>query len=441
MGTTCSRAMIKKMDFNFLLKIFFVLYLVDLSQEKNQTEQRGGKLFSLFSVVQFPNNVCSTTSGTYSNGTCITSSECSSRGGTSQGSCAAGFGVCCIFTYSATGSTISQNVSYIVNPNYPSNYAPTSTPNTVSYTIEKCSCDVCRIRLDYEVFQLTTPFTGTGTVTTGPANGQCNTDYMTITTTSQVTTTDSTGNIGNYPYLCGRNPGQHAYIDVSCTCTDSATLSFVLGDTTDNQWKIKVTQLSCNDPDVSNTESCQQYFTGITGTFSSYGFDSSQMIMGQNYAYCIRPAAGYCCIEYTPVTWSVFAGSIEAMDCVDPGATNQDSCAGAVNCNVNFIVVPGVQSPQVCQADGAACYGNTNGRDRYCGSVLTPTGSNPTMASSPIVTCDKPFRMFFQTGVLTPGNGNPAGNAAFSSGVHTAGIAGANVQGFQFTYRQLPGDC
>jgi len=429
------------MDFH-LLKIFLVLCLVDLSKEKNQTEKRNGKQFSLFSVVQFPNNVCSTTSGTYSNGTCITSSECSSRGGTSQGSCAAGFGVCCIFTYSATGSVVSQNVSYIVNPNYPSNYAPTTTPNTVTYTIEKCSCDVCRIRLDYEVFQLTTPFTGTGTATTGPANGQCNTDYMTIETTAQVTSTDTTGNIGNYPYLCGRNPGQHAYIDVSCTCTDSATLSFVLGDTTDNQWKIKVTQLSCSDPDVSNTESCQQYFTGITGTFSSYGFGSSQMIMGQNYAYCIRPAAGYCCIEYTPVTWSVFAGSIGTnMACTDPTSDNQNSCAGAVNCNVNFIVVPGVQSPQTCQTDGAACYGHTDGRDRYCGSVLTPTGSSATKVSSPIITCDKPFRMFFQTGVLTPGNGDPTGNAVFSSGVHTAGAAGANVQGFQFTYRQLPGNC
>ena len=28
--------------------------------------------------------------------TCITSGECLSRGGTSQGSCAAGFGVCCV---------------------------------------------------------------------------------------------------------------------------------------------------------------------------------------------------------------------------------------------------------------------------------------------------------------------------------------------------------
>ena len=48
--------------------------------------------------------------------------------------------------------------------------------------------------------------------------------------------------------------------------------------------------------------------------------------------------------------------------------------------------------------------------------------------------------MFFQTGVLTPGN-TAGATAAFSTGVHTAAIAAANVQGFQFTYRQLPGNC
>ena len=128
---------------------------------------------------------------------------------------------------------------------------------------------------------------------------------------------------------------------------------------------------------------CQ--FLGLTGTFSSYGFDSSQMIIGQNYAYCIRfdliytlvlskyftphyyftrPAAGYCCIEYTPVTWSVFSGSILATTCTDPGSTNELSCAGAANCNMNFIVVPGVLSPQTCKADGTECHGLVNGRDR-----------------------------------------------------------------------------
>lgn len=401
----------------------------------------------MFSVVQFPNQVCATTSGTYSNGTCITSSECSSRGGASQGSCAAGFGVCCIFTVSESGSSVSQNVSYIVNPSYPSNYAPTSTPTTLTYDIEKCSCDVCRIRLDYEVFQLTTPFTGAGAAATPVANGQCNTDYMTIKTTAHTTATDTTGNFGNYPYLCGINNGQHAYIDMSCTCTDKATLSFTLGDTTNNQWRIRVTQLGCSDPDVSNTEGCQQYFTGITGAFSSYAFDSGQMIVAQNYAYCIRPAAGYCCIEYTPVTWSVFGGSLGTaatnLDCLGPGDDNTDICSGAVNCHVNFIVVPGVQSPQTCKSNGADCFGNADGRERYCGSILTPTGGDGP-ASTPIITCDKPFRMFFQTGVITPGSPGATDPtaSAFSTGVYTTAIAApVNTQGFSFTYRQLPGNC
>lgn len=431
----------------FILKIFLILYFVEPSVGQNKTE-RNGKVFSLFSVVQFPNQVCSTTSGTYSNGTCITSSECSSRGGTSQGSCAAGFGVCCIFTYSATGSVISQNVSYIVNPGYPSNYAPTSTPSVISYTIQKCSCDVCRIRLDYEVFQLTTPFTAQGTATTGPVTGQCNIDFMTVETTASTVSTDATGNIGNYPYMCGTNSGQHAYIDMSCTCTDTATLSFTVGAPTDSdQWRIRVTQLGCSDPDVSNTEGCQQYFTGISGTFSSYGSGSSQMIMGQNYAYCIRPAAGYCCIEYTPVIWSVFGGSngndATKLACKDGGADNRDSCAGAANCNINFIIVPGVQSPTTCNAAGSLCYGNEDGRDRYCGTVLTPTGSNQVPSSSPIITCDRPFRLFYQTGVLTPASGDTSygDEAVFSSGTYTAGSAPLNQAGFTLTYRQLPGNC
>ena len=47
-----SIAMTKKMDFNLLLKILFVLYLVNLSTEKNQTEQRNGKLFREYFLLQ-----------------------------------------------------------------------------------------------------------------------------------------------------------------------------------------------------------------------------------------------------------------------------------------------------------------------------------------------------------------------------------------------------
>ena len=93
---------------------------------------------------------------------------------------------------------------------------------------------------------------------------------MTIATTSDTTVpTIGTNTIyGRYPYICGTNTGYHceyvtrfsckdillrqslsvsyktfllaAYIDMSCTCTDEATLSFILGSTTTNNWKIKV---------------------------------------------------------------------------------------------------------------------------------------------------------------------------------------------------------
>ena len=51
--------------------------------------------FSLFSIVQFPNQQCTASSSSSTYGTCYTSSECTSKGGSSDGNCAAGFGVCC----------------------------------------------------------------------------------------------------------------------------------------------------------------------------------------------------------------------------------------------------------------------------------------------------------------------------------------------------------
>ena len=51
--------------------------------------------FSLFSIVQFPNQQCTGASSTSTYGTCYTSSECTTKGGSADGNCAAGFGVCC----------------------------------------------------------------------------------------------------------------------------------------------------------------------------------------------------------------------------------------------------------------------------------------------------------------------------------------------------------
>ena len=57
--------------------------------------ERASKLLSVFNIVKFPNDACNTTLGLA--GVCYTATECASLGGSSSGSCARGFGVCCTF--------------------------------------------------------------------------------------------------------------------------------------------------------------------------------------------------------------------------------------------------------------------------------------------------------------------------------------------------------
>ena len=46
------------------------------------------------------------------------------------------FGVCCLFLVSASGSTVSQNCTYIRNPSFPNVYPATTS---ITYTIQKCT--------------------------------------------------------------------------------------------------------------------------------------------------------------------------------------------------------------------------------------------------------------------------------------------------------------
>merc|ERR1711884_122546 len=91
--------------------------------------------FSLFHVVQFPNTDCVTSGG--SQGTCYTSSECLSRGGTQDGSCASGFGTCCSFINECE-STTSQNGTYFVSPS--------SLPLVCSLMITPLNDNICQVR-------------------------------------------------------------------------------------------------------------------------------------------------------------------------------------------------------------------------------------------------------------------------------------------------------
>merc|ERR1711878_209141 len=68
------------------------------------------KRIGLFNVVSFPNDVCVGTGSR--NGTCYTAEECSNRDGTEAGTCADGFGVCCVISI-ACGASSSDNCTYL----------------------------------------------------------------------------------------------------------------------------------------------------------------------------------------------------------------------------------------------------------------------------------------------------------------------------------------
>ena len=65
-------------------------------EEGGRQRARQGRVLPLFTIVRFGNTACDA-DVTARNGTCYTAAECASKGGTSSGTCASGFGVCCTF--------------------------------------------------------------------------------------------------------------------------------------------------------------------------------------------------------------------------------------------------------------------------------------------------------------------------------------------------------
>merc|ERR1712106_1077232 len=170
-----------------------------------------GRAFSLFSIVQFPNAGCTGSSSSTTFGTCYTATECSAAGGSADGNCAAGFGVCCLITTNTCGSTISTNTTYIRNSGYPSTYTPSST-GSCSFTINKCAADICQLRIDFQTMK-----------------------------------------------------GYHMYTEFGTTSTDTIKVTLTYGSTTTAKtWNLLVRQISCDATWKAPTD-CAQYFTGSTG--------------------------------------------------------------------------------------------------------------------------------------------------------------------------------
>lgn len=333
-----------------LIELFLLCILFQGSFQENH--ERNGKVFSLFSIVTFPNAGCSSQSTTGSkarNGTCFTSTECGEKGGTVSGNCAAGFGVCCLFIHTAGGSTVSQNCSYIQNPSYPSAYTATTA---LTYTIAKCASDVCTLRLDFETFTTSGP--------TGGSDATAAVDTFTITTTPAGQA---------LPPISGENSGYHVYVELGKEAAATSTLTFNWGTLPTGgtrKWEIKVTQLECTSLSRPN-EGCLQYYTGTTGRIETFNYNQAgtakQHLRNQNYNVCIRKAAGFSCVKYTP--------------CSDADAFSISTHAAAKStlgtaCVSDYIEI----------ANGKSCGASGAGFGKVCGLIFNPACSGCTAAMS-----------------------------------------------------------
>jgi len=368
----------------------------DLAREENELESspksdtRNKKLLSLFSIVTFPNGGCASMDAAR-NGTCYTSTECEDKGGVKSGNCAAGFGVCCLFIVTATSTTIDQNCTYIQNPSFPSVY---SAATALTYTINKCSSDVCSVRLDFETFQIRGPAT-----TLEAANAHNCLDSFVASGTSGITT----------PVICGLNAGQHIYVEMGNSgSTDTATLAFTFaGASTTRTWEIKATQVPCG-ASWRQPEGCLQYHTTLTGRFQTFNFADTNPavhLASQDYGICIRQEEGYCCIQYTL--------------CSDPNSFSLTMLNAAAkldtDCVTDYVGIAGVSANCPTQS-GASTH------TKLCGAIFSAVEAS-ALAQTRLCDCTAPFIVDVFTDATIDG---------------VAPTAAAPARGLCLEYQQLP---
>merc|ERR1712061_630951 len=143
-----------EVDTDLSCMMWLLLLLTSPVLSADEPGGRDGRVLSVFNVVTFPNSACGAANGY--NGTCYTSSECTSKGGTASGTCASSFGVCCVFSISC-GATSSANNSYAVM----SSYSVSSDSDPCTYTFCKTNSDVCKLRIDFDTMVLSDPYTTT----------------------------------------------------------------------------------------------------------------------------------------------------------------------------------------------------------------------------------------------------------------------------------------
>ncbi|KAK4303843.1 hypothetical protein Pmani_024188 [Petrolisthes manimaculis] len=233
---------------------------------------REGKLWPMMQIVTFENGPCESANGDH--GVCFSQKECEANGGTASGTCANGYGVCCVLTVTCDG-TISINGSVFQSPGFPAAY---NTFGMCMVTLNPPS-GTCQILLDFINFELAPPL-----------EGDCTNDTFVVMGANQ-------GSM--IPTLCGTNTGQHLYIDVDNSQGPFKLVATLSSLSFQRHWKVKVTFLDEFDPCLAPNR-CLQYFKETMGTITSFNFapptatTSREMLNMQTYSICFAYIKGFC---------------------------------------------------------------------------------------------------------------------------------------------------
>ena len=141
------------------------------------------------------------------------------------------------------------------------------------------------------------------------------------------------------------------YVETGNQGTTGATLAIALGTATvGGSHKIKVSFIECSSRSKAPT-GCVQYFTGTSGSVSSYNHLGGNLLSNQWYSVCFRQELGYCSVDFREASAANDAFSI------DTGITtgSEITCTAADG----YISIPNDYST----TSNMRCGGNLNAED------------------------------------------------------------------------------
>jgi len=428
-----------------LLAIFATAVYAEEPRDKAQ------KAIGIFNIVKFNNDVCDT--GNQMNGTCYTAEECTNRNGVASGSCADGYGVCCVITLTC-GATTSENCTYMSQDMSATPARDSDDSRSCSYTICPVTSDVRRIRLELTTFDIEGPFTPAldgaagataGTVATTDANtaiGQCRGDQFVAAT-----------GLGSSPIICGFNAGQHMILDTDGTMCVKAMFTFSTSGNVQRSYRIHNVQFGGNN-DMGGPAGCLQYYTGEMGTVNSFnwnGVAASVHLANQDYDVCIRQRADACRICWAPITTGTFGGAIAQGSfgvsngisaAAMPKSGTGVNCDAAANAKSNdFVTILG-GNPAATNIIDANLAAGEGGNDVFCGRYFSTVAAGGT---TDVTVCSRvtPFRLGVHfDGFEAVGAAGVAGALGQANSNEASAGAAVNdgplgVFGFSLGFRQM----